>query len=170
MAADGDGCPLQFSKDLIFVGEEVADEAVGVALVLGKGGFDARAEDAVGEIVGEGGDKGLISRGKLNEPGEVGSDSIKSRNVGEWKRTKSILNNRETGLVLAFTAMGSVNCFDDLIFVGRHKRVYQIWSVRLRGVKGSTHLEVQGGIASEHWRRSESHTYQRSQSSAPFHC
>lgn len=52
--------------------EKVADEAIGVALMEGKGGVGTGAKDAGGEIVGEGGDIGFVGGGELNEAGEVG--------------------------------------------------------------------------------------------------
>ncbi len=49
-------CAFKLAEDSFFVGKEVPNEAVGVALVHGEGGVCTRAEDTGGEGLGERGD------------------------------------------------------------------------------------------------------------------
>ena len=53
-------CAFQLAEDFFFVVEEVADEAVAVALVHRESGFDAGAEDAGCQCLREGGDEGFV--------------------------------------------------------------------------------------------------------------
>jgi len=67
---------LEFAEDGFFVGEEVADEAVGMAFVHCEWGVVARAEDARGEVVGEGYDEGFVGGGEFYKAGEVGGHGV----------------------------------------------------------------------------------------------
>jgi len=62
---------LEFAEDGFFVGEEIADEAVGMAFVHCEWGVIARAEDARGDVVGEGYNEGFVGGGKFYQAGEM---------------------------------------------------------------------------------------------------
>ena len=69
-------CAFEFSEDGFFVGEEVANQAVGVAFVHGEVGVEARAEDAGCEVVSEGGDEVFVGGGEFDEAGEMGGYGV----------------------------------------------------------------------------------------------
>jgi len=73
--AEGAGA-FEFAEDGFFVVEEIADQAVAVTFVHRQAAFDARAEDAGGEVVGEGGDVCFVGGGELDEAGKVSGDGI----------------------------------------------------------------------------------------------
>jgi len=88
---------LEFAKDGFFVGEEVADEAVGMAFMHGEWGVVARAEDAWGEVVGEGCNEGFVGGSEFYEAGEVRGYSVQGCDVGEAKLAEGVLKNRNAG-------------------------------------------------------------------------
>jgi len=64
-----------------------------VALVHGEGGVCARAENARGERLGEGGYILFCRGGKFDEAGKVGSHGVKGGDVGEPKLAECVLQD-----------------------------------------------------------------------------
>lgn len=65
------GSAFEFTEDLFFMVEEVANESVGVFLVHRHCCVGAGTENTGSYIGGESGDEGFICRGKFDETGEV---------------------------------------------------------------------------------------------------
>ena len=75
------------------MGEEVADKAIGVALVHGEGRVCTGAKDTKGEGLGKGGNELFCCGGEFDEAGEVGGYCIEGGNIGETELAESILED-----------------------------------------------------------------------------
>lgn len=134
--------PLELSEDLLLVCEEVADEAVGVAFVLGQRGLDARAQDAVGKTVGEAGNEGFVSGGELNQTREVGSDCVEGCNISQGETAEGVLDNGQARFLVAVRAVCSIDSLDNFVFLRRYEGVWQFEEVQLQHASNDRDLVV----------------------------
>ena len=117
-------CSLQFSEDFFFVIEQVAHEAVGMTFVHGNGCLGTRAENARGEYLSEGSDKGFIGGSEFNEASEVGSNCIECSDVSKTELAEGVLKNRYSRLSGSGGIWGRIYGFDDFIDLSRNKGIY----------------------------------------------
>ena len=91
------GGALELAENGFFMGEEVADEAVGMAFVHSERGVCAGAKDAGGKGLGERGDVLFCCRGEFDKTGKVGGYCIEGGDVSKTELTEGVLENRNAG-------------------------------------------------------------------------
>lgn len=107
--------PLELAEYGFLVLEEVADKPVGLPVMHGQRGFDARAEDARGKGVAEAGYEGFVGGGEFDEAGEVCGDGVEGRDVGQAELAEGVLQHGNAGRVGCFGCGGVVYRFDNLV-------------------------------------------------------
>ena len=125
------GSALQLAKDGFLVVEEIAHQAIGVALMHGEGVFDAGTQDAGREGLREGGDEGFVRGGKFDEAGEVRRDGVEGGDVGEAQLAEGVLQNGDAGRGVGGGIGGRVDGLDDFVDLAGHYAVGEFEEVEL---------------------------------------
>ena len=92
------GGAFELAEDGFLVGEEVANETVGVTLVHSEGGVGTGSEDTRGEGLGERRDILFCCGREFDEAGKVCSYCVEGGDVGKAKLAQGVLEDRNAGL------------------------------------------------------------------------
>ena len=109
------GGALQLAEDGFLVVEEIADQAIGMALVHGQGVFHAGPQDAGREGLRERGDEGFVGRRELYQACNVCADGVEGGDVGEAQLTKGVLKDSDASGRVGRGVGGRVDGFDDFV-------------------------------------------------------
>jgi hypothetical protein len=114
---------LQLTEDGVFVGKEIADEAVAEALVHCQRVLQPWAKDTGSKSIRQCSNVSLVGRGQLDQAGEVRADCIKSCDVGQTKLSKRRLKDCNSSGFINIRCGSAVDSLDNLVNVRGDKGV-----------------------------------------------
>ena len=114
------GLTLQLAKDGFFVREKVPDQAVAVAFVHGQTALEARAENARGQNLGQGGSIGLVGGCEVKEAREMGHDGVECCNIVETELSECALQDLDASLFCGLVSRRGINRLDNFVDLCRN--------------------------------------------------
>lgn len=112
---------LQFAKDVVLVGKQIADQAVAVALIHRQTALDARAKNTRGKGLCQRSDVFFVGRGQINQAREVSHNGIKRSDIDEAELSKGTLQNLDPSFFRGLMSGGGINRLHDFVNLRRNQ-------------------------------------------------
>lgn len=117
---------LELAEDGLLVREEVADQAVAVALVHRERALHAGAQDARRQRLRQRRDVRLVGRRQVDQAREMGHERVERGDVVETELAEGALQHLDPSLLRRLVRGGRVDGLDDLVDLRRNNGICAI--------------------------------------------